>query len=109
MPIGASDAHNFSVVKGPNGSIPRGLINRYWSALSELSWHSKQTNTLMSMQEHLPLISLHCADQIEIGRDLVHLLWSFISNGTSLSSWMWFSCYSRWLLPPRWLGVAVGR
>jgi hypothetical protein len=48
-----------------------------------------------------------CFIQIEIGRDLVHLIWSFAYGGTSSSIGLRISCYSWRFPPPRWLGTAM--
>jgi hypothetical protein len=76
-----------------------------WLPLGALSWHSKHSNTCVSSQEQ-PSTHLLASFliQSEIRRDLVHLFSWFASSGTSLLFEPWFSCYSWWLLPPRWLG-----
>jgi hypothetical protein len=41
----------------PTTSFLREPLYSCWPALLGLSWHSKQSNTLVSLQEHIPLIS----------------------------------------------------
>jgi hypothetical protein len=46
--------------KQPTTILDGGVINISWPACGRLS--REYSNTLVSMQEHLPLISLPCAD-----------------------------------------------
>jgi hypothetical protein len=85
-------------------TLAQEVINRAWPALVQFSWHSNRSYTLMSLSKHLPLISLPIArSKLRFGVILVHLHWVIASSSTSDQVELWDSCYSWWLLPPRWL------